>query len=180
MPHPTAEPRLCKASVRSSIRAAAFVAAFTTVAGASLSACAGQSGPPEAADSEATAPSALAGAWDALEYRLAGGAAHPLRGQIFFTDSDWTVLFFVLDDSGEPRRGSAEGGTYTLTGDQLVFTHLYNFSQGAEMEGLPAADLRMTARSGDGPTEPSRITRSGEDLTIHFPSGNEMVFRRSS
>ena len=131
-------------------------------------------------DAERQEVSPLEGAWDATEYRLATGATHEVRGQIFFTGSDWTVLFFVVDALGEPRRGSAEGGTYTLNGTELVFTHLYNLSVGSEMEGLATQDLQMTARTGDGPTEPTSITLVGDRLTLHFPSGNEMSFRRSS
>jgi len=122
--------------------------------------------------------SPLAGSWEALEYELADGPTHRVRGRIFFSETDWTVLFFVVDAQGEARRGSAEGGTYTLDGPDLVFTHLYNLSQGAEMEGLPEAELQMTARGGEGPTEPSTIAIDGDQLEIRFPSGNAMRFAR--
>ena len=120
---------------------------------------------------------ALEGAWSANRYHLASGATHEVRGRIFFTDRDWQVLFFVVDESGAVQRGSGEGGTYTLDGAGLVFTHLFNLSVGEEMPGLPAAPLRMTARSPDGaPTEPTRIDVDGNRLTLHFPSGNRMTF----
>ncbi len=120
------------------------------------------------------------GVWAAQRYTLADGTTHPVAGRIFFAERDWQVLFFVLDDAGAPRRGSAEGGTYTLEGDRLVFTHLFNLSAGEAMAGLPAADLRMTARDAEGaPTEPTRIEIEGDTLTLHFPSGNHMTFRRS-
>ena len=100
-------------------------------------------------------------------------------GRIFFAERDWQVLFFVIDEGGEVRRGSAEGGTYTLDGDQLVFSHLFNLSVGDEMVGLPAAELRMISRSPEGaPLEPTDIRIDGDLLTLFFPSGNRMTFRR--
>ena len=137
-----------------------------------FTACAGS----ESADRPRAFP--LAGAWEAVEYELAAGTSYEVRGRIFFSETDWTVLFFVVDGDGEARRGSAEGGTYSLDGSDLVFTHLYNLSQGAELEGLPAADLQMTARVGEGPTEPSTISIEGDRLEIYFPSGNSMRFDR--
>ncbi len=148
--------------------AAAAAAAFALCLGA---AC-GPTGEARAAGSP------LAGAWETLEYRLASGVTHPVRGRIFFSETDWTVLFFVVDATGAARRGSGEGGTYELDGDRLVFTHLYHLSEGTAMEGLPAAELTMTARAGEGPEEPSTIGLDGDQLVIHFPSGNAMTFRR--
>jgi len=120
----------------------------------------------------------LQGAWAADRYLLAGGEDHRVEGRIFFGERDWQVLFFVMED-GAPRRGSAEGGGYTLDGEALVFTHLYNLSVGEPMTGLPAQDLRMIVRSEtDAPEEPTRIDVEGTVLTLHFPSGNRMTFRR--
>ncbi len=119
------------------------------------------------------------GVWTGERYELADGAQHPIRGQIFFTENSWQVLFFVMDGD-EVRRGSAEGGRYTLEGEQLVFEHLYHFSTGEEMQGLPASPLRLTAREGDGPLEPTGLEVAGDILTLHFPSGNRMRFRRGS
>ena len=48
----------------------------------------------------------IQGAWRAETYVLAGGVSHPVDGMIFFTATDWTVLFFVLDQEGVARRGS--------------------------------------------------------------------------
>ena len=131
------------------------------------------------------APAAVAqsiqGAWRAETYVLAGGATHAVDGLILFTETDWTVLFFVLDDDGMARRGSGEGGTYALEGDRLTFRHRYNLSAGEEMEGLPASELRMQIRNAaDEAVEPCTIELSEERLTIHFPSGNRMMFWRSS
>ena len=119
------------------------------------------------------------GAWRAQQYLLAGGAVHELRGHILFAGGDWNVLFFVLDDDGEPRRMSAEGGSYTLDGDDLVFTHLYLAAKGDAVEGLPEAPFRMVARDGDGPEEPTTVTIEGSLLTLHFPSGNRMTFTKT-
>jgi hypothetical protein len=121
----------------------------------------------------------IRGAWGAERYILASGGEHEVQGRIFFTEGDWQVLFFVIDEAGVARRGSGEGGTYALDGERLVLTHLFNLSAGEEMEGLPAAELRLVARPPeDAPTEPTRIDVEGDILTLYFPSGNRMTFRR--
>jgi len=121
----------------------------------------------------------IEGAWAAERYFMADGGDHEVQGRIFFTDRDWQVLFFVIDEQGVTRRGSGEGGTYTLDGRQLVFTHLFNLSAGEEMLGLPAAELQMVARQpADAPVEPTSIDVAGDLLTFHFPSGNRLIFRR--
>ena len=132
---------------------------------------------PRAANAQS--PAELAGAWAADEYWMAEGGVHEVQGRIFFTDRDWQVLFFVMDDSGEARRGSGEGGTYTVAGGELTFTHLFNLSVGEEMVGLPAADLQIVSRLPEGaPIEPTNIEIDGDVLTLHFPSGNRMTFLR--
>lgn len=119
------------------------------------------------------------GAWSTVEYRLADGTVHPLSGTIFFAQGRWQVLFFVLDGDGVPHRGSAEGGTYTVDGDALVFRHEHNLSAGAPMEALPASPLRMTVRPpAAAQAEPTRFEIDGDSLTIYFPSGNSMRFER--
>ena len=119
------------------------------------------------------------GAWNAESYALRDGAEHRVEGRIFFTESDWQVLFFVMDGD-EPRRGSGEGGRYTFDGETLTFEHLHHLSIGEAMDGLPASDLTMTARSGDGPLEPTGVRLEGDRLTLEFPSGNTMSFDRVS
>lgn len=121
----------------------------------------------------------IVGGWEAIEYELASGPRHSIRGRIFFTSDEWQVLFFVMQGD-EPLRGSGEGGRYSLEGEELTFEHLFHFSVGDALEGLPASPLTMTARDGEGPLEPSRIELKGDALTLHFPSGNSMSFRRSS
>ncbi len=121
------------------------------------------------------------GAWHADTYLLEGGTEHVVEGLIFFTGSDWTVLFFVTDEEGEPQRGSAEGGRYTLDGSRLVFTHQYNLSFGNPVPGLPVAPPTLRIADGaEAATEPCRMELQGDRLTLHFPSGNSMTFRRSS
>ena len=121
------------------------------------------------------------GAWSAETYFLRDGAEHRVEGRIFFTESDWQVVFFVVDELGEIKRGSAEGGTYTLDGDALTFWHLHNFSTGEAMEGLEAAPLRMVYRDlENAPQEPSNVYVTGNQLTLAFPSGNRLLFTRSS
>lgn len=127
-----------------------------------------------------TQPSGIQGAWEATEYRLADGNTHALAGTIFFSEHHWQVLFFVLEDAA-PRRGSAEGGTYTLDGEALVFWHQHNLSVGEEVAGLAASPLRMTARlPADAESEAARVEVDGERLTLFFPSGNRMTFARAS
>ena len=134
-----------------------------------------------AAPAEKVAQTALVGAWKTQTYTLRDGPAHRVEGMILFTESDWSVLFFVVDDDAKPQRGSAEGGTYELDGDALTFTHLYNASGGHAVEGLAASEWRMSINEPDqAPAELCRIDLSGERLTIHFPSGNHMTFTRSS
>jgi len=114
------------------------------------------------------------GAWHPEIYTLKDGTVQEVTGLIFFTDRDWTVLFFTRDGRGGLERGAGEGGTYTLDGDRLVFTHLYHLSGGS-------TPLKMSAKSPeDAEHEPCRIELAGEILTIYFPSGNRMSFRRSS
>ena len=128
--------------------------------------------------SEAQQP-ALQGAWQPERYLIKDGGELAVTGQIFFAETDWTVLFFVLDDDGQPTRGSGEGGTYTLHGDSLTFTHRYHLSAGEAADGLTESALRMEIHdAADAATEPCTIDLDGERLTIYFPSGNAMIFRR--
>lgn len=121
------------------------------------------------------------GAWAASHYILKDGVDHRVEGTIFFTDSDWQVLFFVMDEDGVPIRGSGEGGRYRLEGSNLTLLHLHNFSQGGAMEGLDASPLNMVVRElSDAPSEPTTVALEGEILTLSFPSGNRMTFTRSS
>ena len=65
----------------------------------------------------------LRGSWHARQYTLSDGGTHVVSGQIHFAESDWLVLFFVMDGDAAAR-GSAEGGRYTLDGDLLTFAGL--------------------------------------------------------
>ena len=124
----------------------------------------------------------ITGSWKPETYRLKSGPVHAVTGLITFTEKDWSVLFFIVTDEG-PRRGSGEGGTYTLDGDKLTFRHLYNLSGGHAVEGFEASDLSMKVRTpdaDDAPSEPCTISIAEDLLTIFFPSGNQMTFRRSS
>ncbi len=139
----------------------------------------GFTGATPAAVAAQTAETQLQGAWAAYEYLLADGARHAVRGRIIFTSGDWQVLFFVMDGD-EPRRGSGEGGRYTIEDGLVTFEHLFHLSVGDEMAGLPASPLTLTARSGTGPLEPTDLEIDGDRLTLRFPSGNAMMFTRSS
>ena len=129
---------------------------------------------------EASETPNIRGAWHPELYQLKDGTKHPVTGLIFFAEKDWSVLYFVMDEQG-PQRGSGEGGTYTLDGNRLVFSHLYNFSAGKALKGLPASDLSMKVKKPiEASPEPCTIEVKGDILTIFFPSGNLMTFRRSS
>ncbi len=122
----------------------------------------------------------IRGAWSADTYLMKDGGTHPVRGLIFFDEEDWTVLFFVVPAGQDsPRRGSAEGGTYTLSGEDLVFRHQYHLSSGQAIEGLSASPLRMEVHDeASAQTEPCRVAVEGDRMTIRFPSGNAMTFQR--
>jgi hypothetical protein len=116
----------------------------------------------------------ILGSWHPELYTLKDGSEHPVTGLIFFTARDWTVLFFETAADGAPERGSGEGGTYALSGDRLVFTHLYYLSGGS-------TPFKMSVKKpGEAETEPCRVELGAETMTVHFPSGNHMLFRRSS
>jgi hypothetical protein len=127
----------------------------------------------------AQALNTIEGAWSADRYILADGTDHEVRGRIFFADRDWQVLFFVMDESGVPRRGSAEGGRYTLEGNSLSLTHEFNLSGGDGLPGLPRSDFSLTVRPESAAVlEPTTTYIEGDRFTLYFPSGNRMTFRR--
>ena len=136
--------------------------------------------PPGLAQSRAAGPD-IRGGWQAELYTLKTGERHVVKGLIVFTATEWSVTFFVTPDGHTPQRASAEGGTYTLDGTNLVLKHLYNFSNGAALPGLPASPMRMTVQGGTAPPlEQVTVSIDVERLTLAFPSGNTMSFRRSS
>ncbi len=123
----------------------------------------------------------IRGGWNAELYALKTGERHPVKGSIIFTATDWSVTFFVMPDGQPPQRAAAEGGTYTLDGTKLVLRHLYNFSTGTAVPGLPASPMRMTVQDRLTATvEHVTVAVDVERLTLSFPSGNSMSFRRSS
>jgi len=125
--------------------------------------------------------SEIRGAWRTERYNLKEGGEHPVEGLIFFAEKDWTVLFFVMGDDGEAKRGSGEGGSYTLDGGKLVFKHLYHLSAGGKVGSFSESPLRMFVKeASDAITEPCRVTIDGDSMTIYFPSGNSIEFSRSS
>ncbi len=135
---------------------------------------------PGHAQSAAAGPD-IRGGWNAELYSLKTGERHPVKGLIVFTATDWSVTFMVTPDGQPPQRAAAEGGTYTLDGTTLVLRHLYNFSTGSAVPGLPARPMRMTVQDrASAPLEQVTVTVDVERLTLSFPSGNTMTFRRSS
>jgi hypothetical protein len=131
-------------------------------------------GSPAAPEASLAEMPTILGSWHPELYTLKDGTEQPVTGLIFFSESDWTVLFFEIGADGTPRRGSGEGGTYSLSDDRLVFTHLYYLSGGS-------TPLEMSVKKpGEGETEPCRVDLGGDRMTIHFPSGNRMLFRRGA
>jgi len=121
------------------------------------------------------------GAWKADTYVLKDGAVHHVEGLMIFSETDWTVVYFVKDDDGQPQRGAGEGGPYTLEGDKLVLTRDYLVIAGNEIGELREIPLRFDIPAVTDPViEPCRIEFGEGRITIEFPSGNRMGFRRSS
>lgn len=123
----------------------------------------------------------IQGAWKPETYFLKDGGQHRVEGLIFFTETDWTVLFFVLDEDDTPQKASGEGGTYTLNENKLVFTHTYHMSGGNSVGSLQASPLKMEINNAaKASTESCTIELNQDNLTIYFPSGNSMTFKQSS
>ena len=121
------------------------------------------------------------GAWHPETYTLKDGTRHPVQGLIVFTERDWIVVFLVAPDGRTPKRGSGEAGTYTLAGQKLVFSHLYNLAGGDAVAGLPADPFQMNLHdTAKAPTEACTAEIAGDRLTIRFPSGNTMTFMRAA
>lgn len=122
----------------------------------------------------------LRGSWKSEIYTLKDGTRHVMPGLLIFTKTDWTTLWVITVD-GKAVRGAGEGGTYTVSGDKLTFTHLFNVSGGKAVTEMPESPLRVEANNPDrAPIEPCTVKLNGDRLTIHFPSGNQIAFRRSS
>ncbi len=123
----------------------------------------------------------IKGAWKPETYFLKAGGQLKVDGLIFFTDTDWTVLFFVLDKNDAPQKGSGEGGNYTLNKNKLVFTHNYHLSGGNSVGSLPASPLKIEIKNAaEAATENCTIELNKDQLMIYFPSGNSMTFKRKS
>ncbi|MFQ5568811.1 MAG: hypothetical protein ACE5G0_03995 [Rhodothermales bacterium] len=121
----------------------------------------------------------LQGAWEPERYLLKDGSEHPVTGLIFFAEHDWSVLFFVTNENATPLRGSGEGGTYTVHGDTLIFTHRYHLSGGHAAGSLPESPLRFEIReAAEAPRETCIIDLREDSLKVFFPSGNAMTFHR--
>ena len=115
----------------------------------------------------------LEGAWSVVQYHLKDGQSLEVSGQILFAANHWSVLFFVTE-GGEPKRGSAEGGTYRVEGDKLIFLHtlrLADIDRGSESPIVREIKAEPTR-------EATQFEVQGRRLTIDFPSGNRMVFQK--
>jgi hypothetical protein len=121
----------------------------------------------------------IQGAWHPEQYTLQNGITHEVDGLIVFTESDWNVLFFVTEN-GEPRRASAEGGSFFFRGNRLILTHDYNFAYGDEVRGLAATAPSFRILGAAAATEMCTVEMTEDAMTLFFPSGNTMTFRRSS
>ncbi len=172
------------------LRFAALVAASAFVAPGCGPPDPGETAPAPVAES--AAPDPLLGSWRPQTYRIGGEEPTelPVDGRIVFLPGsgedpgEWSVLFFVNDEGGEPRRGSAEGGQWFREGETLVLTHAWHLSAGAAVGPLSEAPLRMELRSMETAArdhrEPCRVGIEGDGMTLFFPSGNSMSFVRIS
>jgi hypothetical protein len=122
----------------------------------------------------------IRGAWQADTYVLKNGSTHHVEGLMLFTEAEWAVVYFVKDDEGRPQRGAGEGGPYTLDGDRLVLTRDYLVIASNAIGSLPEIPLRFDVPGVKEPVvEECRLERSSNRITIEFPSGNRMGFRRA-
>ena len=123
----------------------------------------------------------IRGAWRADSYVLKSGEVHNVEGLMIFSESEWSVTYFVTDDDGQPQRGAGEGGPYTLDGDELVLTRDYLVIAGDELKELRPIPLRFDVPAVKDPVvEVCRLAFEEDRIIIEFPSGNKMGFRRSS
>lgn len=120
----------------------------------------------------------IRGAWTPVAYVLEEGTTRTVDGLLFFSESDWSVLFFIVGDGG-PQSGSAEGGRYVLNGDELTFSHQFNMTGGRDLPEASSGNLRITP-AAKAKQEKCRIELEGDRLTIFFPSNNSMILKRSS
>jgi hypothetical protein len=128
-----------------------------------------------------SAPPTLRGVWSADDYRLADGSSHPLHGRIFFGEREWTVLFFLLDERGEPLRGSGEGGWYTFDGEAVTFAHLRILEEAVAVGSLGEShrvEVLLDPEGSIGEPEACRVELVGDRLAVYFPSGNRIRFTR--
>ena len=121
------------------------------------------------------------GAWRADSYVLKSGEVHDVEGLMIFSESEWSVVYFVKDEDGQPQRGAGEGGPYTLDGNELVLTRDYLVIAGDEIQSLREIPLRFDIPAVKDPVvEACLVELEGDRIIIEFPSGNKMGFRRSS
>ena len=120
--------------------------------------------------------SSLKGTWRPELYVMKDSDELSVTGQIFFSDKNWQVLFFVLNEKGDPVRASAEGGDYILEQDNLTFYHLYNYSGNDQNTPSMLRVFNQETKQEESCT----IKLVGENLTIYFPSGNSMIFKKIS
>lgn len=122
----------------------------------------------------------IRGAWRADTYVLKDGSNHHVEGLMIFSERQWAVVYFVEDGDGKPQRGAGEGGPYTLDGDRLVLTRDYLVIASSAIGTLPEIPLRFDVPGVKKPVvEECRLELAGDRMTIEFPSGNRMGFRRS-
>ena len=122
--------------------------------------------------------SILSGFWIPKKYLMSNGESKDVYGHISFGKNQWSVVFFILDEEGNPTSGSAEGGEFMLEDDNLTFWHYYNF---ADISKGTSGNLNKTIYKEDQrQKELCRIEIDEDILVIYFPSGNAMIFSKSA
>ncbi len=111
----------------------------------------------------------IEGAWQLESYARADTTT-AVKGVLLLTGGQWSTLYFVAQAAAGQYWGSGESGRYALQGDRLTFYHRYTFQGGGDKPLVTNLDSQVV--------EECRIEASGDQLTIHFPSGSVIRCRR--
>ncbi len=120
----------------------------------------------------------ITGFWMPKKYVMTTGESKDVTGHISFGKDQWSVVFFVLDSAGNPASASAEGGEYQLENNNLTFWHSYNFSDISK--GTVGNLTKSISPDENRQKEFCHIELEENTLVIYFPSGNAMIFSKSS
>jgi hypothetical protein len=112
-------------------------------------------------------PTSVEGAWRTESY-IVNGQPTDVDGVLLLVDGRWSTLYFVTGPAGV--WGSAEAGSFELSGHLLSFHHRLMF------QGGDARALNMTQAATH--IEVCPISIENDTMSIQFPSGNTLRCRR--